>query len=62
MEILLGDLSEVHMNWRVSEQAKDDLDALPDDAEQNMRLLFIEKQVAIKIRGVNGRFRYGTAR
>ena len=48
--------SEFRIKW-----PRGELGALPDDAEQNMRLLFIEKQVG-KHEELMDEIRYGTAR
>ena len=53
---------EVHMNseFRVK-WPRGELGALPDDAEQNMRLSFLEKQI-VKHEELMDEIRYGTAR
>ena len=53
---------EVHMNseFRVK-WPRGELGALPDDAEQNMRLCFLEKQI-VKHEELMDEIRYGTAR
>ena len=48
--------SEFRIKW-----PRGELGALPDDAEQNMRLLFIEKTVS-KHEELMDEIRYGTAR
>ena len=51
---------EMNTEFRVK-WPRGELGALPDDAEQNMRLLFIEKQVS-KHEELMDEIRYGTAR
>jgi hypothetical protein len=48
--------SEFRIKW-----PRGELGALPDDAEQNMRLLFLEKQTA-KHEELMDEIRYGTIR
>ena len=61
MEILrLKHEMEMNTEFRVK-WPRGELGALPGDAEQNMRLLFIEKQVS-KHEELMDEIRYGTAR